>query len=52
MPPMPAFYNHPKSVNDIVDHLVVRVLDQFDLPAADARRWEGMRAAREIHTVA
>jgi polyprenyl P-hydroxybenzoate/phenylacrylic acid decarboxylase-like protein len=39
VPPMPAFYNHPKSVNDIVDHLVVRILDQFDLPAADAKRW-------------
>jgi 4-hydroxy-3-polyprenylbenzoate decarboxylase len=52
VPPMPAFYNHPKSVNDIVDHLVVRILDQFDLPAADAKRWDGMRAAREIHTVA
>jgi 4-hydroxy-3-polyprenylbenzoate decarboxylase len=52
VPPMPAFYNHPKSVNDIVDHLVVRILDQFDLSAADAKRWDGMRAAREIHTVA
>jgi flavin prenyltransferase len=52
VPPMPAFYNHPKSVNDIVDHLVGRILDQFDLPAADAKRWDGMRAAREIHTVA
>jgi 4-hydroxy-3-polyprenylbenzoate decarboxylase len=52
VPPMPAFYNHPKSVNDIVDHLVVRILDQFDLPAADAQRWDGMRAAREIQTVA
>jgi flavin prenyltransferase len=52
VPPMPAFYNHPKSVNDIVDHLVVRILDQFDLPETDAKRWEGMRAARKIHTVA
>src|SRR5258705_369481 len=52
VPPMPAFYNHPKSVNDIVDHLVVRILDQFDLSAAGAKRWDGMRAAREIHTVA
>ena len=32
--------------------LVVRILDQFDLPAGDAKRWDGMRAAREIHTVA
>ena len=52
VPPMPAFYNHPKSVNDIVDHLVVRILDQVDLPDPNAKRWEGMRAARKIRTVA
>lgn len=46
VPPMPAFYNHPKTVDDIVDHITARVLDQFDLPAPAARRWEGMRAAR------
>jgi 4-hydroxy-3-polyprenylbenzoate decarboxylase len=46
VPPMPAFYNHPQSVEDIVDHVVARVLDQFDLPAPAARRWDGMRAAR------
>jgi 4-hydroxy-3-polyprenylbenzoate decarboxylase len=46
VPPMPAFYNHPASVDDIVDHITSRVLDQFDLPAPDARRWEGMRTAR------
>ncbi|MGW2280362.1 non-oxidative hydroxyarylic acid decarboxylases subunit B [Streptomyces sp. NPDC001770] len=46
VPPMPAFYNHPRSVDDIVDHITARILDQFDLPAPAARRWEGMRAAR------
>ncbi|MFJ8718076.1 non-oxidative hydroxyarylic acid decarboxylases subunit B [Streptomyces violaceus] len=46
VPPMPAFYNHPASVDDIVDHITARVLDQFDLPATAARRWEGMRTAR------
>lgn len=46
VPPMPAFYNHPESVDDIVDHVVSRILDQFGLPAPAARRWEGMRAAR------
>ncbi|MEV6806941.1 non-oxidative hydroxyarylic acid decarboxylases subunit B [Streptomyces sp. NPDC017405] len=46
VPPMPAFYNHPQSVDDIVDHIVARILDQFDLPAPAAKRWEGMRAAR------
>src|SRR5690625_4284276 len=29
VPPMPAFYNHPKSVDDIVNHIVARTLDQF-----------------------
>ncbi|MFD3586040.1 non-oxidative hydroxyarylic acid decarboxylases subunit B [Streptomyces sp. NPDC058683] len=46
VPPMPAFYNHPQSVDDIVDHVTARVLDQFDLPCPAAKRWEGMRSAR------
>ncbi|WP_392676452.1 non-oxidative hydroxyarylic acid decarboxylases subunit B [Streptomyces sp. LN785] len=46
VPPMPAFYNHPETVDDIVDHITTRVLDQFELPAPAARRWQGMRAAR------
>ena len=45
MPPMPAFYNHPQTVDDIVEHVVARVLDQFALPASFAKRWTGeMRA--------
>lgn len=48
VPPMPAFYNHPQSVGDIVDHIVFRVLDQFDLPVPAAKRWEGMRSARGL----
>ena len=46
VPPMPAFYNKPATVDDIVDHIVARILDQFDLPAPDAKRWPGMRGAR------
>jgi len=45
VPPMPAFYNHPQSVDDIVDHVTARILDQFDLPFPAVRRWEGMRSA-------
>jgi 4-hydroxy-3-polyprenylbenzoate decarboxylase len=41
VPPMPAFYNGPTSIDDIVDHIVARVLDQFDIEAAFARRWDG-----------
>ncbi|WP_216782372.1 UbiX family flavin prenyltransferase [Candidatus Profftia tarda] len=43
MPPVPSFYNCPKTVQDIVDQTVNRVLDQFDLdlPEDLFRRWEG-----------
>ena len=41
LPPMPAFYNHPKSINDVVDHIVARVLDQFGIAASFAKRWDG-----------
>lgn len=41
LPPMPAFYNRPQTVDDIVDHIVARVLDQFGIPADFARRWDG-----------
>jgi 4-hydroxy-3-polyprenylbenzoate decarboxylase len=43
VPPVPAFYSHPETVMDIVNHSVERVLDLLGLPAADARRWEGAR---------
>jgi 4-hydroxy-3-polyprenylbenzoate decarboxylase len=41
LPPMPAFYNHPRSIEDIVDHVVARVLDQFGIAAPFAKRWDG-----------
>ncbi|WP_404994226.1 UbiX family flavin prenyltransferase [Cupriavidus pauculus] len=45
MPPMPAFYTHPQSVDDIVNHTVGRVLDLFDVPHTGlVSRWAGMRA--------
>ncbi|ALI25514.1 Hydroxyaromatic non-oxidative decarboxylase protein B [Mycolicibacterium fortuitum] len=46
VPPMPAFYNHPQTIGDIVDHVVVRILDQFGLDAPQAKRWRGLGAAR------
>lgn len=42
LPPTPAFYNHPSSIEDIVTHVVARTLDQFDLSLPAARRWAGM----------
>jgi 4-hydroxy-3-polyprenylbenzoate decarboxylase len=40
-PPVPAFYHHPETVMDIVDHTVDRVLDLLGLPDPAVRRWEG-----------
>ncbi|MFE4256741.1 UbiX family flavin prenyltransferase [Streptomyces sp. NPDC056910] len=45
MPPVPAFYNHPASIADLVDHIVARVLDQFDLNMPAAKRWQSLGAA-------
>jgi 4-hydroxy-3-polyprenylbenzoate decarboxylase len=41
LPPMPAFYHNPRSLTDIVDHTVERMLDQFGVDVPDARRWTG-----------
>lgn len=40
-PPAPAFYTKPKTVDDIIDHSVARILDLFDIEDADTERWEG-----------
>lgn len=39
LPPSPGFYTHPRSVDDIVDFVVARVLDQLRVPHALMRRW-------------
>ncbi|MBL8137365.1 MAG: UbiX family flavin prenyltransferase [Acidobacteria bacterium] len=44
-PPVPAFYHRPTSVDEIVDHTVMRVLDQFGLHVDDTGRWSGRTAA-------
>lgn len=40
-PPVPAFYHHPQTVMDLVDHSIDRVLDLIGLPDSGAQRWEG-----------
>src|SRR5229473_3416116 len=52
LPPMPAFYNHPQTVDDVIDHIVARVLDQFGIAAPFAKRWDGhMQTAATIAAV-
>jgi 4-hydroxy-3-polyprenylbenzoate decarboxylase len=38
-PPVPAFYNRPKSLDDIIEHTVGRLLDLFDLDTGKVKRW-------------
>ena len=43
LPPMPAFYNRPKELDDIVNHTIARVLDRLDLPQHLVGEWQGTR---------
>ena len=42
MPPVPALYAHPNSIDDMVNHTVGRCLDLFDIETALVSRWAGM----------
>lgn len=39
VPPLPAFYNNPETIDDIVNHSVGRALDLFDLDLGLVKRW-------------
>lgn len=39
LPPVPAFYNHPQSIEALVDHVVMRTLDQFGIHTDLTERW-------------
>jgi len=43
MPPVPAFYAMPKSLDDLVAHTVGRVLDLLGAPSPKVKRWQGLR---------
>ena len=43
VPPMPAFYNKPKTIDDIVTHIAVRTLDQLGIELPEAKRWQGIK---------
>jgi 4-hydroxy-3-polyprenylbenzoate decarboxylase len=46
LPPLPAFYNHPRTIDDLVDHTVSRMLDPFGLDVSGAARWTGEMGVR------
>jgi 2,5-furandicarboxylate decarboxylase 2 len=44
MPPMPAFYAAPKTIDDLVAHTVGRILDLFGVRTTKVKRWSGMKS--------
>jgi flavin prenyltransferase len=44
-PPMPAFYNQPQSLDDVVTYSTVRMLDQIGIRVEAGSRWAGLREA-------
>lgn len=46
-PPVPAFYNQPTSIAEMVDHTAGRVLDQFGLAPATNPSWQGLRESAQ-----
>ena len=43
MPPVPAFYSLPESIEEMVSHSVGRALDLFDIDAGVVKRWGGLK---------
>lgn len=39
LPPNPGFYNHPQSIDELVDFVVARILDQLGVPHQLMKRW-------------
>lgn len=40
-PPIPGFYHHPQTIEELVDHSVDRILDLLGVPNETAQRWDG-----------
>jgi 4-hydroxy-3-polyprenylbenzoate decarboxylase len=45
MPPVPAFYHRPESLDEVVTHVAMRALDQLGLHLDAAGRWDGVMTA-------
>lgn len=42
LPPVPAFYDHPQNLDDVINHIAMRILDQFDIHLDVMNRWDGV----------
>jgi len=41
VPAIPAWYHHPQSIEDLVDFVIARTLDQLDIDCVAINRWQG-----------
>jgi len=41
LPASPSFYHRPATIDELVDHVCYRILDQFDIPHSNASSWTG-----------
>lgn len=48
MPASPGFYHRPQTVEQLTDHLVFRLLDQFGIPHPTGTRWKGEEELRAL----
>ena len=46
LPPVPGFYHRPATLDDIIDHTVTKILDQFGIDAGLIARWQGLDPPR------
>ncbi|MEJ7699975.1 MAG: flavin prenyltransferase UbiX [Pyrinomonadaceae bacterium] len=47
LPASPSFYHKPKTIDDLVNHLCFRILDQFDIPHSRKTQWTGEEVSHE-----
>ena len=47
MPPVPSFYHHPESIDEIINHSVARALDLLGVEHSLSRRWAGLKTMLE-----
>jgi 4-hydroxy-3-polyprenylbenzoate decarboxylase len=43
LPAMPGFYHHPKTIDDLVEHFIYRLLDHLGVSHEQLTRWEGSK---------
>ena len=47
LPPVPAFCNNPQNLDDMINHITMRVIDQFDIHLDVMNRWDGVLLDRK-----